>query len=84
MARKNDLRLQRAGTIINLTSTKQETQLGQALADVVTGLQAEFAIRLQHQKQWLLRDVVAALLQAFQFQARQAGFLPNSHKSLLW
>jgi hypothetical protein len=41
MARKADLRLQRAGTVINMTSKKQESELGQALTAVVARLQED-------------------------------------------
>ena len=65
MARKADLRLQRAGTIINLTSKKQETSLGLALQDTVTSLLREFEVQLHHEPQWLLRDIVATLRMEF-------------------
>ena len=44
MARKADLRLQRAGTVINLTSKQQETALGKALKKVVTRLPERFVV----------------------------------------
>lgn len=65
MARKADLRAQRTGTVINLTSKKQETELGRALEDVVVGLHEEFGVQLHHERQWLLRDVVTALRNEF-------------------
>ncbi len=40
MARKAGLRLQRAGTVINLTSKKQETEMGHALTAVVARITA--------------------------------------------
>ncbi len=61
MARKADLRIQRAGTVINLTSSKQETSLGHALTEVVAKLIADFGVVLQHKKDWLLSDVIAQL-----------------------
>jgi len=39
MARKHQLREQRAGTVINLSSKKQEGRLGKALAAVAERLQ---------------------------------------------
>jgi type II restriction enzyme len=65
VARKADLRKQRAGTVINLTSKKQETDLGRALEDTVAGLLKEFDIQLHHQPDWLLRDIVATLQAEF-------------------
>jgi type II restriction enzyme len=61
MARKADLRLQRAGTVINLTSSKQETELGHALTAVVAKLQGNFGFQLHHDKRWLLKDIVSSL-----------------------
>ena len=61
MARKADLRIQRTGTVINLTSSKQETTLGHALTEVVAKLIADFGVALQHKKDWLLSDVIAQL-----------------------
>jgi type II restriction enzyme len=65
MARKADLRIQRAGTIINLTSRKQETTLGQALEKVIAKLIADFGVILTHKKDWLLEDVIAQLRKEF-------------------
>lgn len=65
MARKDDLRRQRAGTVINLTSKKQESQLGRALEDAVTAILGEFDVRLHHEPNWLLRDIVKTLRAEF-------------------
>jgi type II restriction enzyme len=61
MARKADLRLQRAGTVINLTSKKQEGELGQALTYVVARLQEEFGLKLHHEKSASLTEIVQRL-----------------------
>ncbi len=61
MSDKDRLRKQRAGTIINMTSKKQEGRLGDALRSVAERLLDEFNIRLEHDPQWFLRDVVATL-----------------------
>lgn len=61
MSRKADLRLQRAGTVINLTSSKQETEMGHALAIVVERLIAEFGLPLDHRKEWKLPEIVESL-----------------------
>ena len=66
MAKKDELRQQREGTIINATSTKQEKELDKALVSVCKRLQKKFpGIRLKHDKQWYLKDVVASLTEAF-------------------
>ena len=63
MARKHQLRDQRAGTVINLTSKKQESDVTQALRQVVGHLQGKFGkkISLVHEKQWYLKDIIAQL-----------------------
>lgn len=61
MSRKDDLRKQRDGTIINLTSSKQESKLGEALQNVVQLLTDEYGVRLNHESQWKLTDVVESL-----------------------
>ena len=63
MAKKGELRAIRAGTIINVTSKKQETEVIQALVRVVDFLTHEFGkkISLVHDKQWYLRDIVEEL-----------------------
>ena len=61
MARKHQLREQRAGTVINLTSKKQETRVGRALPGVVERLESQYDVVLHHERQWKLADVVARL-----------------------
>jgi len=63
MARKHQLRDQRAGTVINLTSKKQESDIIRALVRVVEHLSGEFGrkVSLVHEKQWYLKDIVAEL-----------------------
>jgi type II restriction enzyme len=65
MARKYQLRAQRAGTVINLTSIKQEGKLGDALRNVATRLETEYGLSLQHQRQWNLADVVRRLRELY-------------------
>lgn len=65
MSKKDDLRRQRAGTIINLTSKKQESELGRALAVVVRQLTDEFEVVLAHQSHWNLRELVRDLEDEF-------------------
>lgn len=66
MTRKADLRLQRAGTVINLTSKQHETALGKALKKVVVDLRREFPdVLLDHQPRWQLAEIVAQLRRNF-------------------
>ncbi|MGN6216232.1 MAG: EcoRI family type II restriction endonuclease [Solirubrobacterales bacterium] len=65
MSRKAELRLQRAGTVINMTSSAQESQLGKALEAVVARIEEEFAVGLQHDQTWLLREIVQGLAEDF-------------------
>lgn len=62
MAKKDDLRIQRANTVINMRSKAQEKALGRALVKVVDHLTGKFpGIKLHHVTEWKLKDVVEAL-----------------------
>lgn len=62
MARKQDLRIQRQGTVINVTSNRQEKSLSRALRHVEAQLRVTFpGILLRHEAQWKLCDVIARL-----------------------
>ena len=61
MARKHDLREQRAGAVLNMTSKKQETALGRALAEVVDRITGVFGVELEHTAQWKPADIVSSL-----------------------
>lgn len=67
MARKQQLRTQRKGTVINVTSKKQESDIVKALRIVENRLNSKFArkITLSHEKQWTLKDIVAELRQIY-------------------
>lgn len=65
MARKQQLRHQRTGTVINLSSKKQEEDLGKALLEVEARLRSQFAIEFHQQRNWKLADVVQRLRQLF-------------------
>jgi len=67
MAKKEQLRETRAGTVINVTSKKQETEVIQALGRVVDHLRTRFgaAVSLVHEKQWFLKDIVRELRHAY-------------------
>lgn len=77
MAHKSRLRLNRAGTVINLTSGQQESSLGIALQSVVVRLAEEFDIGLRHQARWHLNDLVDALARDFP----DVRFYPPSDRS---
>lgn len=61
MAEKNRLRLNRAGTIINMTSRQQESTLGQALKQVMLTIGDDFQLKLHHRKNWTLQGIVDSL-----------------------
>ena len=62
MAKKDQLRELRAGTVINVTSKKRKREdIDQALKKVVTKLRGMSPIALRHGKEWKLRDIVAHL-----------------------
>jgi len=63
MAKKHQLRKIRAGTVINVTSKKQETEVIRALTKVVESLATKYGsqISLIHEKQWYLSDIVQEL-----------------------
>jgi type II restriction enzyme len=66
VAKKDDLRVQRANTIINTRSKRQEKALMRALLTVVEELNAKFpGVRLHHATEWKLHDVVAKLRRNF-------------------
>jgi len=66
MSKKDDLRIQRSGTVINTTSKCQEVELGKALRVVCDRLKRKFpGITLKHESQWLLRVVVDGLKHDF-------------------
>ena len=65
MARKHDLRAQRAGTVINMTSKKQESDLGKALIRAVEQIAEVFDVELEHTAQWKLADIVSSLRSNF-------------------
>ena len=65
MSRKHQLREQRTGTVINLTSKQQEGRLGRSLPMVAKRLHAEFGVALHHEREWKLADVVRRLREVF-------------------
>jgi type II restriction enzyme len=66
MSKKNDLRSQRAGTVINMTSKRQEHALSRALVSACRDIDRKFpGITLKHDSQWFLHGVIADLKDAF-------------------
>lgn len=66
MARKEDLRKQRKGTIINETSKRQEALLPKALSIIVSKLMKKFpSIELHHEKSWPLPNIINKLKSTF-------------------
>jgi len=66
MSKKQELRDQRKGTVINTTSKCQEQALVRAIKKVCDELNKTFdGIRLIHESQWFLSDVVQLLRQNY-------------------
>jgi type II restriction enzyme len=63
MAKKEQLRKLHAGTVLNLTSREQESDVIKALMGVMEYLATKFErkVWLKHDKQWYLKDIVAQL-----------------------
>lgn len=79
MARKHQLREQRTGTVINLTSKREESRLGQALTLVADRITKRFHVKLHHVPQWKLSDVVGHLRERFP----EVGFFYNFDASAM-
>jgi len=66
MARKEQLRKQRTGTIINLTAKKQQSVLGRALEKLLDRLEQRFPqVKFDHKAEWRLKDIVASLREIY-------------------
>lgn len=66
MARKNDLRVQRTGTVINNVSKRQEKALDKAVLRLMDAVEQEFPnIRIIHESRVYLKDVTAHIKQSF-------------------
>lgn len=61
MSDKLRLRKQRAGTVINTTSKKQESEVILALGKVIEVLSERYLVKFQHRIDWKLQDIVARL-----------------------
>lgn len=66
MANKKQLSELRQGTVINKKSKRQEKSLDTVIEYVCNELRKKFPnIKLHHDKQWLLKDIVASLKKTF-------------------
>jgi type II restriction enzyme len=65
MAKKDELRQIRFGTVINTTSKRQEMQVMQALHDVEGQIKQRFGVELKWEQSWKLADIVASLRHRF-------------------
>ncbi len=65
MAKRDQLRELRTGTIINKTSSVQEKDIDRALRATVDAVQSWAAVALVHEKQWMLHKIVAHLAKHF-------------------
>lgn len=67
MSSSERLREQRTGTVINVSSKKQESDLIKAIKRVETAIASKFdgRIRLSYSEKWYLKDIVAELQAAF-------------------
>lgn len=65
MSDKHLLRRTRKGTVINVTSKKQESRIIRALERVVGQLSKKYAFKISHHGSWYLKDIVAMLRKSF-------------------
>lgn len=65
MAQKARLRLNRYGTVINVTSSKQEIELAEAMIETSEAITAKFGYKLVHHKRVMLSEVVAGLREVY-------------------
>lgn len=65
MSKKDDLRNQREGTVINSISKGQEKRLGNSVEVLRVNLRKKFGVTIAHESQWLLKDAVSDLRRKF-------------------
>lgn len=67
MSDRARLRQQRAGTVINVSSKKQESDLIQAILRVESAIDEKYnrTVRLSHETRWHLKDIVGDLKETF-------------------
>ncbi|KQO98757.1 EcoRI family type II restriction endonuclease [Leifsonia sp. Leaf264] len=61
MAQRDQLRLNRYGTVINVASSRQELKLAEAVTAASEAVIAEFGLQLDHRKRTTLTDLVLKL-----------------------
>lgn len=61
MSKKGQLRTQREGTIINVTSKIQEMDCNTVITKLIQDLEDEFSVKLSHKKSIYLKDIVSFL-----------------------
>jgi type II restriction enzyme len=84
MAKKDDLRKQRTGTIINVTSKKQESEIIRSLFQVEQRLRKEFGSKLilKHERTWSLYSIVEELQESypevdFHYHSKKSSIRPD-------
>jgi type II restriction enzyme len=65
MANKNNLRKQRTGTVINNTSEKREGKAAVALGKVMLHIINKFGVKLEHESNMYLKDIVDKLKELY-------------------
>jgi len=65
MAHKENLRKQRTGTVINNTSEKREGKAAMALGKVMLHIINKFGVKLEHESNMYLKDIVNKLKQIY-------------------
>lgn len=65
MASKDNLRKQRTGTVINTTSEKREGKASKALSQVLLYIINKFGVKLEHESNMYLKDIVNKLKTLF-------------------
>lgn len=65
MAKREDLRRTRAGTVINVSSRKMESKLMVAVVSVIERLEEKFGVRLEHQSKVFLKEIIQHLSASF-------------------
>jgi len=65
MAHKDNLRKQRSGTVINNTSEKREGKAAVALGKVILHIIKKFGVKLEHESNMYLKDIVKKLKEIY-------------------
>ena len=65
MAKRDQLRLTRAGTVINASSQKMETQLMKSMIETIEKLEAKFGLHFEHKTKVYLHEITSHLQSSF-------------------